>query len=41
MERYVWNYTPSIFPHAVLMKQIFCKVPKELQYVKRNVFLNK
>ena len=40
IEGYVPHYTPSIPQQAMLSKQISCKVPTELQYVERSVFMN-
>ena len=39
IEWYVPHYTPSIPPQAILYKQILSKVPTELQYVERSVFM--
>ena len=40
IEWYVPHYTPSIPEQAALSKQIFIKVPTELQHVERSVFTN-
>ena len=39
IEWYVLHYPPSIQQQAILAKQILSKAPKELQYVKRLVFM--
>ena len=39
IEWYVPHYTPSISNQAILSKQILSKVPTELQYVERSVFM--
>ena len=39
IEWYVLHYTPSIPQQAILFKQILNKVPTELQYVERGVFM--
>ena len=39
VESYVPHYTPSISNQAILSKQILSKVPTELQYVERSVFM--
>ena len=38
-EWFVPHYTPSLPQQALLSKQILSKVPTELQYVERSVFM--
>ena len=37
--RYVPHYTPSIQQQGILSKQILCKIPTELRYIERSVFM--
>ena len=39
IEWYVPHYTPSASQRSILMKQIVNKIPTELQYVERSVFM--
>ena len=39
IERYVPQYTPSITQQKILLNQIVRKLPTELQYVERSVFM--
>ena len=39
IEWYVLHFTPSTSNHAIIFRQILSKVPTELQYVERTVFL--
>ena len=39
IEGYVPQFTPSIPQQAMLSIQILSKIPREFQYVKRNVFM--
>ena len=41
IELYAPHYTPSVPQQAILSKQILSKVPTELQYVERSVFMKK
>ena len=41
IEWYGPHYTQSFPQHAILSRQIFFKVPTELQYVERSVSMNK
>ena len=41
IEKFVPHYTPSIPKHAISSKQILSKVPTELQYAERSVFMMK
>ena len=39
IEWYVYHYTLTISQQAILSRQILSKVPTELQYVERSVFM--